>query len=74
MSQTEYITAKVPAHLKQALDAITRQRRMQDGSDIRRSELIREALLDFIDKAASEDKETRQAIEEATSAANNNAR
>lgn len=73
MNETEYISAKVPTHIKRALDAIVSYQRMQDGADIRRSALIREALLDFIEKEMDGNAETRKAVEEAIYAAHDDA-
>ena len=71
MSKTEYITAKVPAQIKRALDAIAAQQRMVDGADVRRSELIREALLTYIETKMEESDAIRQAVEGVIHADNN---
>jgi len=68
MAETTYISAKVPHNIKRAIDAIAAQHRMVDGSDVRRSELIREALATYIEMQMEESDTIKRAVEEAINA------
>lgn len=54
MAERVNIAARVDKRISDALDEIARQRRQASGDDLRKADLIREALEDFVKKELPE--------------------
>lgn len=50
MTDKTQISARVDKSLSDALDEIARQRRLSTGEDLRKADVIREALEEFVSK------------------------
>lgn len=54
MSERVNIAARVDKRVSDALEEIARQRRMTTGADVRKADVIREALEEFVGKSLHE--------------------
>lgn len=48
--QMTHISARIPQELRQQLDEIARQRRMDTGDDVRLADLVRDALKEYVER------------------------